>query len=222
MGLVIVLFSVGIVCGVILALHFMGKRPININIDARAEAHGGSSYAGVDDGRGGGIIGGMGGLIKFVALAAIAVLALVTIGNLLAQRSAAERPIVINVPTQIPQPVPNVIVTVPAPVVNVPKAEPPVINVQPQAPIVNVPVSTSPLETIGLIIGAIASVIGIIVSIKMLRLIRTQGQPTTQHPYPVEYERTPYGWTPKPQEPQEPIKADDVAPGLFGQKVGKS
>ena len=38
MGLTIALFSIGIVCGVILALHFMGKRPINVNIDARGRS----------------------------------------------------------------------------------------------------------------------------------------------------------------------------------------
>ena len=86
-----------------------------------------------------------------------------------------------------------------------------------QAPsVVNVPVATSPLETIGLIVGAIASVITIIVSIKMLRLLRAQDQPTARPQYPIEYERTSYGWTPKKQAP---IKADDVAPGLFNQKV---
>ena len=58
----------------------------------------------------------------------------------------------------------------------------------------------------------------------MLKLLRAQDQPTAQPQYPIEYERTSYGWTPKKQAPTpdaagRAIKADDVAPGLFNQKA---
>ena len=213
MGTVIALVSVGIVCGVILALHFMGKRPINVNIDARAEAHGGSAStsSGAGSDSGGGIIGAIALLLKSAVIAAIAVFALSAFLNLASQKSEAPK-VIVNVPTQIPQPAPNVIVQVPtqqAPIVNVPKQAPPVVNV---------PVSNSPLETIGLIIGGIASLLTIIVSIRMIRLINAKDQQTVQPQYPTEYERTSYGWRPKPQAS---IKADDVAPGLFNQKVEK-
>jgi hypothetical protein len=221
MGLVIALVSVGIVCGVILALHFTSKRPINVNIDARAEAHGGSAYtsSGTGSDSGGGVVSAIASLLKLALITAIAVFALSAFLNLASQKTEAPK-VIVNVPTQIPQPAPNVIVQVPtqpAPVVNVPKQAPPVVNV---------PVATSPLETIGLIIGAIASVITIIVSIKMLRLLKAQDQPTAQPQYPIEYERTSYGWTPKKQAPTpvtagRAIKADDIAPGLFNQKVEK-
>ena len=223
MGLTIALFSVGIVCGVILALHFMGKRPINVNIDARAEAHGGSAQtsSGTGSDSGGGIIGAIALLLKSAVIAAIAVFALSAFLNLASQKSEAPK-VIVNVPTQIPQPAPNVIVHVPtqqAPIVNVPAQPAPIVNVPKQAPpIVNVPLSSSPLETIGLIIGGIASLLTIIVSIRMIRLINAKDQQTVQPQYPIEYERTSYGWTPKRQE-QSPIKADDVAPGLFNQKA---
>ena len=233
MGLVIALVSVGIVCGVILALHFTSKRPINGNIDARAEAHGGSAYtsSGTGSDCGGGIVGAIASLLKLAVIAAIAVFALSAFLNLASQKSEAPK-VIVNVPTQIPQPAPNVVVHVPtqqAPIVNVPAQPAPIVNVPKQAPsVVNVPAATSPLETVGLIIGGIASLLTIIVSIRMIRLINAKDQQTVQpqYPNPIEYERTSYGWTPKKQAPTpdaeragRAIKADDVAPGLFNQKV---
>ncbi len=114
MGVTIALVSVGIVCGVILALHFMSKRPINVNIDASAEAHGGSAYtsSGDDGNNGGGIGGAIASLLKLAVVAAIAVFALSAFLNLASQKSEAPK-VIVNIPTQIPQPVPNVIVHVP-------------------------------------------------------------------------------------------------------------
>ena len=113
MGLTIALFSVGIVCGVILALHFMGKRPINVNIDARAEAHGGSAYtsSGTGSDSGGGIVGAIASLLKLAVIAAIAVFALSAFLNLASQKTEAPK-VIVNVPTQIPS-APIVIVQVP-------------------------------------------------------------------------------------------------------------
>ena len=193
--MIIVVGSVCLVIGVLLTLHFIGKRPININIDAHAEAHGGSAYASPSNApSGGGVSGAIAGLIKVAAIVGVSILALATVGNLLAQRSAPDR-IVINMPTQQ---APKVIVTVQAPV----------INVKPEAPIVNVPVSTSPLESVVLIISGLASLITIAVSVAIIRSLKAQNILRDQ--YGNEFQRT---------KPQGAIVADDVAPGLFKQKV---
>ncbi len=220
----VVLLSIGLVIGVIVTLFFIGKRPVhvNLNVDARAEANGGSAYAGASDGDGGG--GAVGGFFSGVAkLLKIAVVgAVVVFGALLLLQKNEPAKVVVNVPEQKPAPVVVNVPTQQAPVVNVPQQPAPIINVPKQEPaVVNVPVSTSsPLETVMLLIGGLASILTIIISFKVLRGLREPNQPS-QPVVPTEYERTSYGWTPKRQSSGGPISGSEAYPDLFKQTVKK-
>jgi hypothetical protein len=112
------------------------------------------------------------------------------------------------------QQAPQVIVTV-QPVVNVPKQAPPVVNV---------PVSTSsPLETVMLLVGGIASILTIIISFKVLKGLKTSGQ-SSRPVVPTEYVKTDYGWSPKQNQAQptgRPVSASEAYPDLFKQTVKK-
>ena len=84
----LVLLCLGLIVGVILTLYFIGKRPINVNlnVDARAEAHGGSAHVSAPSSSSpvssggasvGGFVGGIFNFFKFLVIAAIAILVLV-------------------------------------------------------------------------------------------------------------------------------------------------
>lgn len=220
----VVIIAVAFVGGVVLTLKLMGRRPINVNVNAHAEAHGGhatsvpSSSAAPTSGA------GIVGIIKFVAIAIILALGLVSVIGLISKVGTpvvnvpAQVPPVVNVPAQ-PPPVINVPQAAP-PIVNVPKADPPTINVSPRIPVTTVP---SAVETIALVTAIAALIIVIVTCILALRIMRRRDRETirsnpAQYQYPVEYVRTPYGWSPKPVEPTDSIPAEQVAPGLFTQR----
>lgn len=209
--LIMALCSISLVVGVLLTLHFIGKRPINVNIDARAEAHGGTAYTSSDTGSGGGgAVGGFfAGIAKIFKLAIVGACVLLGAALLLQKNEPAQ--VTVNVPEQKPAPV----------VVNVPQQPAPKINIPAQpAPIVNAPVSTSAVDIIGLLLGGIASLATLVVSFKIIRSLSARDRTAvSDYKQPISYERTPYGWHPiyEPQQHDAGIDANDVAPGLFRQ-----
>jgi len=151
----VVILSMGLVGGTLLTLFFISRRPINVNlkVDARAEAHGGSASASVPSSSSpassggasvGGFVGGIFNFFKWITIAAIAILVLLA----LVQKNEPakvtvnvpeQKPPVINVPAQQP-PVINIPEQKP-PVINIPAQQPPVVHIEPQ---INVPAQQPP------------------------------------------------------------------------------
>ncbi len=207
---VIIFGAVAFVAGVILTLRWIGQRPINVNVNAHAEAHGGSAHAGAAPAQvapapvGGSLMG----ILRFVVIAAIVVFCLAMAGSIINKINEPTK-VTVNVPAQVPQPAPNIII---------PKAEPPTINVTPQAPVV---VAPSLLDTLSLAIGAVALVAVIFICYRILKVLKAQTPPPVVH-QPVTYIKTDYGWTteaaqsePARAPDRSPIQAEDVVPGLF-------
>lgn len=165
----------GIVIGVIITLYFISKRPINVNlkVDAKAEAHGGTASVSspAEIVGGGGSVGGfMHGIFNFIKLLVFAVIAvLVLVG--LTQKSEPAR-VVVNVPEQ-KAPIVNV-PAAPPPVINVPQAAPPTVRIEPTA----VSSGSSITEWISVGLGLISVIFAGVFVLKMLRPApKTNGLP---------------------------------------------
>ena len=201
-----VILSIGLVGGTLLTLFFISRRPINVNlkVDARAEAHGGSASVSApesivgDGGSVGGFVGGIFNLFKFLVIAAIAILVLVA----LTQKNEPAQ-VIVKVPEQKP------------PVVNFPAQQPPVVNVQvPQqkTPVVNVSASdglnylNTILSLLGVIIGG--SMLFFVIRRKPNRGLAGSGEDHAN----AEYVKTDYGYTLAPKSKQ-PTTAE--YPDLF-------
>src|SRR5512143_1008834 len=105
----IVLLSIGLVLGVIVTLFFIGKRPVNVNlnVDARAQANGGSAHVSVptpmSGDSGSSAVGGFfSGIIKLFKIAIVGACVLLGAAILLQKNEPAK--VVINVPEQKPAP----------------------------------------------------------------------------------------------------------------------
>ncbi len=193
------LLSVGLVAGVLITLYFVGKRPVNVNVDVRAEAHGGNANSAgaevYDSGSGGGgIFRGIVNFVKFLVIASI----VFGVISLLGQKAEAPQ-VTVNVPKQDPAPI----------TVNVPQQQPPVVNVPQQpAPIVNVPQQQPPVVNVpsgdisagdGLAILLAVVIVLVIVVVGLVIVFgggSSRSQTTSTTFQPSGYVKTSYGYSP--------------------------
>jgi hypothetical protein len=208
----VVILSMGLVGGTLLTLFFISRRPINVNlkVDARAEAHGGSASASAPSSSSpassggasvGGFVGGIFNIFIFLVIAAIAILVLLA----LIQKNELAK-VTVNIPEQKP------------PVINIPAQQPPSVSVQvpqQQAPIVNAAVDSG-LGYVNTIVSLVSVIIG---GSMLLLVIKSKSRKSSGQTDPdysnVKYTKTEHGWTvtEPPRQQSHPTTAQ--YPDLF-------